>query len=91
MSATIGGWRDTFSVPHSHQFWSWQPSSLGTRRTYVSVNLSTDQNVFLMQELSTITDQQALTDLRNADRRAGHWLAEDPTLERMLAWIRIQR
>jgi hypothetical protein len=32
-----------------------------------------------------------VTDLRTVDRRKGYWLDEDPTLERMLAWIRIQR
>lgn len=30
------------------------------------------------------------TDLRTADRRKEYWLDEDPTLERMLAWIRMQ-
>lgn len=44
-----------------------------------------------MQELSRITDEHVVGDLRGADRRAGHWLDEDPTLERMLAWIRMQR
>lgn len=31
-----------------------------------------------------------VTDLRTVDRRKGYWLDEDPTLERMLAWIRMQ-
>jgi hypothetical protein len=44
-----------------------------------------------LQELSRITDEHVVGDLRGADRRAGHWLDEDPTLERMLAWIRMQR
>jgi flagellar hook-associated protein FlgK len=44
-----------------------------------------------LQEISRITDEYVVGDLRAADRRAGHWLDEDPTLERMLAWIRIQR
>ena len=43
------------------------------------------------QELSRITDEHVVGDLRGADRRAGHWLDEVPSLERMLAWIRLQR
>nr|KAK5446074.1 hypothetical protein LTR18_003993 [Exophiala xenobiotica] len=45
----------------------------------------------LRQELSDITDDHVVSDLRNADRRNGYWLDEDPALERMLAWIRMQR
>jgi flagellar hook-associated protein FlgK len=44
-----------------------------------------------LQEISRITDEYVVSDLRAADRRAGHWLDDDPTLERMLAWIRVQR
>ncbi len=42
------------------------------------------------QELSQITDQHVASDLHGADRRAGHWLDEDPPLDRLLAWIRLQ-
>ncbi|KIX01009.1 uncharacterized protein Z518_10075 [Rhinocladiella mackenziei CBS 650.93] len=45
----------------------------------------------LRQELEQITDVHVVNDLRNADRRKGYWLDEDPVLERMLAWIRRQR
>ncbi|OAL31593.1 hypothetical protein AYO22_01185 [Fonsecaea multimorphosa] len=45
----------------------------------------------LRQELSEITDDHVHRDLRNADRRKGYWLDEDPVLERMLGWIRMQR
>ncbi|EHY58334.1 hypothetical protein HRR83_007303 [Exophiala dermatitidis] len=45
----------------------------------------------LHEELNQITDQYVVNDLRNADRRKGYWLDEDPTLDRMLAWIRMQR
>ncbi|KKY18409.1 hypothetical protein UCRPC4_g04945 [Phaeomoniella chlamydospora] len=48
-------------------------------------------DVTLREELSAITDAYVVGDLRNADRRAGHWLAEDPELDRILSWIRIQR
>jgi hypothetical protein len=44
-----------------------------------------------LQELDRITDEHVVSDLRGADRRAGHWLDEDPSLERMLAWFRSQR
>jgi hypothetical protein len=44
-----------------------------------------------MQDLNRITDEHVVGDLRAADRRAGHWLDEDPSLERMLHWIRMQR
>ncbi|ERF73437.1 hypothetical protein EPUS_04060 [Endocarpon pusillum Z07020] len=45
----------------------------------------------LADELSQIIDQQVTSNLRDADRRAGHWLDEDPSLERMLAWISMQQ
>jgi hypothetical protein len=45
----------------------------------------------LAQELQRITDEMVVTDLRTADRRKGYWLDEDPALDRMLAWIRMQR
>ena len=45
----------------------------------------------LTQELNEITDEHVVRDLRNADRRKGYWIDEDPTLERMLGWIRMQR
>lgn len=44
-----------------------------------------------MQEIAGITDQHVVNDLRAADERKGYWTAEDPTLERMLAWLRSQR
>ena len=43
------------------------------------------------QELNEITDAHVVRDLRNADRRKAYWIDEDPTLERMLGWIRMQR
>ncbi|KIW14944.1 hypothetical protein PV08_07731 [Exophiala spinifera] len=45
----------------------------------------------LRQELNDITDEHVVSDLRRADRRKGYWIDEDPSLERMLAWIRLQR
>ncbi|EXJ59854.1 hypothetical protein A1O7_04001 [Cladophialophora yegresii CBS 114405] len=45
----------------------------------------------LRQELDEVTDEHVVRDLRNADRRKGYWVDEDPTLERMLGWIRMQR
>ncbi|KAI1608966.1 hypothetical protein EDD37DRAFT_133648 [Exophiala viscosa] len=45
----------------------------------------------LRSELDDITDEHVVNDLRNADRRKGYWLDEDPVLDRMLAWIRMQR
>ncbi|KAK5958117.1 hypothetical protein OHC33_001307 [Knufia fluminis] len=44
----------------------------------------------LRQELSNITDESVINDLRTADARKSYWIDEDPTLERMLAWIRRQ-
>lgn len=43
------------------------------------------------QELADITDESVVADLRTADRRKNYWLDEDPSLDRMLAWIRRQR
>lgn len=40
------------------------------------------------QELSQVTNQHVVADLRAADMRAGHWLDEDPSLEMILNWIR---
>ncbi|KPI44599.1 uncharacterized protein AB675_8345 [Cyphellophora attinorum] len=45
----------------------------------------------LRQELSAITDEHVKRDLTNADRRKHYWIEEDPSLERMLQWIRMQR
>ncbi|KAK5070506.1 hypothetical protein LTR64_000177 [Lithohypha guttulata] len=45
----------------------------------------------LQQELNNISDESVVNDLRAADRRKSYWLDEDPSLERMLAWIRRQR
>ncbi|MCJ1362164.1 hypothetical protein MMC16_001266 [Acarospora aff. strigata] len=41
----------------------------------------------LRAELSTITDERVIYDLRNIDYQAGHWLQEDPPLYTMLSWI----
>ncbi|ETN45437.1 uncharacterized protein HMPREF1541_09268 [Cyphellophora europaea CBS 101466] len=45
----------------------------------------------LREELSGITDEHVMSDLRGADRRKGYWVDEDPALDRMLQWIRMQR
>ncbi|PGH18914.1 hypothetical protein AJ80_04333 [Polytolypa hystricis UAMH7299] len=45
----------------------------------------------LRTELSQITDDHIMNDLRSADVRAGHWLNEDPSLSTILNWIRTQR
>lgn len=45
----------------------------------------------ILQELGNITDESVVSDLRSADARKNYWLNEDPSLERMLAWIRRQR
>ncbi|KAL4970129.1 uncharacterized protein BDV14DRAFT_70034 [Aspergillus stella-maris] len=42
----------------------------------------------LRQELSQISNQHVVADLRAADARAGHWLADDPSLDAILSWIR---
>lgn len=41
----------------------------------------------LHQDLARITDQYAVSDLRAADTRAGHWLDDDPSLEAIRRWI----
>jgi hypothetical protein len=50
-----------------------------------------DMLTWHMQELNGISDEHVKTDLRSADRRKGYWLDEDPSLDRMLQWIRMQR
>ncbi|RMZ86798.1 hypothetical protein DV736_g5983, partial [Chaetothyriales sp. CBS 134916] len=45
----------------------------------------------LREELSDITDDHVYNDLRGADRHKGYWLDEDPSLSRILSWIRMQR
>jgi hypothetical protein len=47
-----------------------------------------DIHVFLVQELAQISNQHVVADLRAADIRAGHWLADDPALDAILSWIR---
>ncbi|EEP82596.1 conserved hypothetical protein [Uncinocarpus reesii 1704] len=42
----------------------------------------------LRNELSSFTDSYIRNDLRSADARAGHWLAEDPELSTILQWFR---
>ncbi|KAL4923520.1 uncharacterized protein BDV17DRAFT_236911 [Aspergillus undulatus] len=42
----------------------------------------------LRQELAQISNQHVVADLRAADARAGHWLADDPALDAILSWIR---
>jgi hypothetical protein len=42
------------------------------------------------QELAGVTNQYIVSDLRAADARAGHWLAEDPSLDVILNWIQSQ-
>ncbi|KAL4946128.1 hypothetical protein BDV06DRAFT_160189 [Aspergillus oleicola] len=42
----------------------------------------------LRQELVQISNQHVVADLRAADTRAGHWLADDPSLDAILSWIR---
>lgn len=41
----------------------------------------------LYQDLARITDHYAVSDLRAADVRAGHWLDDDPSLEAIHRWI----
>lgn len=41
----------------------------------------------LQQELSRVTDQHVVADLRAADLRAGHWLDDDPSLDSIRRWI----
>lgn len=43
-----------------------------------------------LQELSEITDNYIINDLRSTDLRAGHWLGDDPTLSTIRSWIRSQ-
>jgi len=45
----------------------------------------------LREELNGITDDHVTSDLRGADRRKGYWLEEDPSLDLILSWIRMQR
>jgi hypothetical protein len=42
----------------------------------------------LLQDLSEVTDTHVMNDLRAADQRAGYWLSEDPSLNKILDWIR---
>lgn len=41
----------------------------------------------LHQDLARITDTYAVSDLRAADMRAGHWLDDDPSLEAIRRWV----
>ena len=61
---------------------SWGPKSW---------NLRIFADYILLQELNGITDQHVVRDLSAADRRKGYWVEEDPALDRMLQWIRMQR
>ncbi|KAL1857795.1 hypothetical protein Plec18170_003019 [Paecilomyces lecythidis] len=45
-------------------------------------------NDILRQELTNITDQHVVSDLRAADIRAGHWLEDDPSLATIMGYIR---
>ncbi|CAG7985628.1 unnamed protein product [Penicillium olsonii] len=44
----------------------------------------------LHQDLARITDTYAVSDLRAADMRAGHWLDDDPSLDAIRRWIGAQ-
>ncbi|OJJ76117.1 hypothetical protein ASPBRDRAFT_51779 [Aspergillus brasiliensis CBS 101740] len=52
-----------------------------------AAQLKTVSNTF-RQEMAQVTDQYVVADLRAADTRAGHWLADDPSLPVILTWIR---
>jgi hypothetical protein len=41
----------------------------------------------LYQDLARFTDDYAVSDLRAADVRAGHWLDDDPSLEAIRRWV----
>lgn len=41
----------------------------------------------LHQDLARITDTYAVSDLRAADMRAGHWLDDDPSLDAIRRWV----
>lgn len=41
----------------------------------------------LHQDLARITDTYAVSDLRAADMRAGHWVDDDPSLEAIRRWV----
>ncbi|MCJ1227699.1 hypothetical protein MMC12_004355 [Toensbergia leucococca] len=48
-------------------------------------------DINLRSEISTITDERVVNELRMADWQARHWLQEDPSLQAMLHWICSQR
>ncbi|OJZ79883.1 hypothetical protein ASPFODRAFT_66008 [Aspergillus luchuensis CBS 106.47] len=41
------------------------------------------------QEMWRLTDQYVVADLRAADTRANHWLADDPSLPEIVTWIHL--
>ncbi|KAI9813228.1 MAG: hypothetical protein M1827_004170 [Pycnora praestabilis] len=45
----------------------------------------------LRMDLTMITDERVLTDLRGGDYQAGRWIQEDPSLASIQSWIRAQR
>lgn len=59
----------------------------GQRPTAAHVASLKTVNASLQQELSRITDQYVMADLRAADQRAGHWLDDDPSLDAIRRWI----
>ena len=59
----------------------------GQRPTTAHAAALKHAGITLQQELSRITDQHVVADLRAADLRAGHWLDDDPSLETMRRWI----
>lgn len=71
---------------HDQHFHTWKDLLHSSIRHRSTLHMLTSS-----QELSNITDESVVNDLRDADRRKNYWLDEDPTLERMLAWIRRQR
>lgn len=67
------------------------PGAARAPHPYQAFDLQTSFTNTVFQELTNITDESVVNDLRDADRRKNYWLDEDPALERMLAWIRRQR
>lgn len=63
-----------------------------TQRWSTALSLMNQRaNLDAQQEITQITDEHVFGDLRGADRRKNYWLNDDPSLERILAWIRTQR
>ncbi|KAJ6168268.1 hypothetical protein N7497_001111 [Penicillium chrysogenum] len=69
----------------------WEINRVNLARRSEQCEVTAQQQVIdgmLQSELCNVSDQYVASELLAADKKAGYWLNEDPTLESIISWVR---